>query len=676
MDLKRRSLGNPEPNLTSKLIKGKPKALQEERGSPRLIYRLISVLLAAVMLINCSLVSSVVQNTPSESDQGQNEIVPASPPTPIQAEVVPVPSPQLPAPPAPLEVSLQNPEQEANSLANALAGPDNLAAWLGLYHALGIPVIGENRTSIDGSDDPIGPPYWQVWYTASLDLPGHGIQLADAGRLLGLAFGLNPDNSQTMGDTLLSDLRSALDSQDSAVRLMGAVARERVLRSGSKLDLLDGTTTAQTASIDVPMLQLIFWVVLRGALLQHSAQSANPSDGTVLISNPLQAFVIQTGTFNCSEAYGDADSTYWTNWIVAKAFGGVQLPGMTKALPGLLEKALTQVGMNADTFAATNKALGWANVVGGAVSFLMQIASLDLVGIQDPDKLVRNKSTDPGKNATVTWRLMSDPGKLPNGNGATQCFLSFISNILGAGFSFPAQSTIAGAELTFKGGMNIPERVRFADYKQLRSWTNQNGEADLKMEGSPRKKDLSNKSPRAVDEEYSVFVSAQPEEAGLNSMANIFFGGLVFGASPGPAGLISSLIDILKTFSYDMGEHVFPITDWMIGYNASGGQGIDIIGTICGGLNEPFQLEGLVADGSHVVFAYEPANENGGSYTYSGSGGGFSFSGSGTYSIAGTDSDVLLLTQTDTRGCMQVAGGGCKEYTNTVTLTPIESCPP
>ena len=618
------------------------------------------------------MVSYVAQNTPDSPGPAEN--LPSSP-VPVQGEVVPVPSPKLVPPPAPIAVSLQNPDQEASSLMNALAGPENLAAWLGLYNALGIPVIGENRTALDGSDDPIGPAYWQVWYTASLDLAGHGIRLADAGRLLGLVFELNPDDAQTMGDALLSDLRLALDSQDAPVRLLGAVARERILLSGSKLDILDSATTAQDASIDVPMLQLIFWVVLRNALFQRAAQSDTPQGGAELVSYPLPGHVQQTGTFNCSEMLKDADSTYWANWIVNKIFGGVQLPGMEKALPGLLEKALTQLGMSADTFAVTSKALGWANVVGGAISLMMQLASLEVVGIQNPDKLERTKATADGKKATIYWRLMSNPDKLPNGNDAQQCFFSFISNVMGAGFTFPGEGRITGAEITFSAGKNIPDRVLFGDYNQLRSWTDQNGEAPLLMLGKGQKNNLP-ESVKAKDEEYSVFVKAQPEEAGLNTMANIFFGGLTFGVAPGPAGLISSLIDLLKTFTYDMGEHVFPMIDWIIGYTASGGQGIDIIGTICGGVTKPFQLEGAVPDGSNVSFSYTPSSEKSGSYTYNGSGGGFSFSGTGNYTIAETDSDVLILTQTDTRGCVNVAGGDCKEYINTITLTPVESCTP
>ena len=33
-------------------------------------------------------------------------------------------------------------------------------------------------------DDPIGPRYWNLWYTSGLDQPGRGIPLTNAGRLI------------------------------------------------------------------------------------------------------------------------------------------------------------------------------------------------------------------------------------------------------------------------------------------------------------------------------------------------------------------------------------------------------------------------------------------------------------------------------------------------------------
>jgi hypothetical protein len=67
-------------------------------------------------------------------------------------------------------------------------------------------------------------------------------------------------------------------------------------------------------------------------------------------------------------------------------------------------------------------------------------------------------------------------------------------------------------------------------------------------------------SAQPIPKEFTIQVSAQPEEAGLGSMANIFFDGLT-GLASG-AGFLSGLIDVLKTFQYDMGDIAFNMTDW------------------------------------------------------------------------------------------------------------------
>ena len=641
----------PDQTRLGNAIKAGPAAKRNLKARPALFYRIVSVLLAALVFVNCSLVSGIQEATPSQPASS----APTSPP----GKMVLVPSPKLPPPPAPLAVSLQNPDQSGAELAQALTGPEKLADWLGLYQALGIPVIGTDRRALDDGDDPIGPAYWQIWYTSSLDLPGHGIRLADAGRLLGLVFGLSPTASQQLGDTLLSDLRQAENSPDAAVHLLGVLARERIQQTGLKLDIDDSATTAEAASIDIPTLQLIFWVLLRGALIQHQAGSSVPLVSPVYVGFTSQPDRLQARSLNCSEIYGDADVTYWTNWLVNKAFGSVQLPGMQKALPGLLAQALGELGAGADTVATINKTLGWANAVGSAISLMIQLSSMEVVRVQNPDKLERTKTIRDGKEATITWRLMSNPDNTEDGDKARQCFISYVSNILGAGFSFPEGGRISGAEITFSAGQNIPDRVLFGNSKQLRSWTNQNGEAELLMLGKGQKTDLP-ESAKQEDEEYSVFVSAQPEEAGLNSMANIFFGGLTFGTVPGASGLISSMVNVMKTFTYDMGEYVFPMIDWkQKSYRASGGQKMNMVGTICD-LAKPFQLNAIGDNGILYEFSFTPDNDSSGSFEYSGSAEGCTEAGSGPYTVQLSDDGTMGKILMDVSGSID-----CPDLHNT-----------
>src|SRR4029434_9418623 len=107
--------------------------------------------------------------------------------------------------------------------------PRRLAGWLGIYNALGIPVIGEDGKAVGSTgDDPIGPRFWQVWYASRLDVPRRGIPLSDAGRLI--SAGIPHLDGSSLGRVLLSDIRLAARSNDPKQRLFGRLIREPILR--------------------------------------------------------------------------------------------------------------------------------------------------------------------------------------------------------------------------------------------------------------------------------------------------------------------------------------------------------------------------------------------------------------------------------------------------------------
>jgi hypothetical protein len=265
---------------------------------------------------------------------------------------------------------------------------------------------------------------------------------------------------------------------------------------------------------------------------------------------------------------------------------------------------------------------------------------------------------------------------MPDGNQLWACMANFISNTFGVTFGLPPSEGVGGADIIFAPGYNIPEKVLFdSENTNYRITTDSSGYAVLNLIGKGQKKTIPNSAP-PYDDNYSILVSAQPEGLSSNSLVSMFMDSFGFVIAPTVAGAVLPLVDLLKTMHYDMGEHQFLLTDWRIGYTASGGQGIDITGAICGSLTDPFHLEGAVPDGSNVAFSYTPSDEKSGSYSYAGSGGGISFAGSGNYTIAETDTDELIMTQTETQGCVIGEGGGCKEYTNIITLTPADSCNP
>jgi len=346
---------------------------------------------------------------------------------------------------------------------------------------------------------------------------------------------------------------------------------------------------------------------------------------------------------------------------------------MKNALPSLVALIQERKGKSEFAISNTSKWMARAAGVTGAVSLAMQLMSLDVNMVFSPEKLVRNKkiSEGDGKEMTITWALVSDPGKLPDGNDARWCALGFVSNALGVPISVPASGRISGAEIMFEGGENF-DRVYFGDYKQIRTFTNSFGEADLKIIGRTQKKDVKD-SAKAQDLEFSVHVKAQPEESGLNSMANMFYNGLAFGAGGmvANAGLIGPIIDMLKLVRYDLGEYYFPMVDWVTqGWKAAGTSNeATISGFVCS-LEQPFVLD-ISFTGGQGTMIFTPSSEKGGNYTYEGSGGGVTITGNGNYEVFNLDTNNPLI-KGKAYGCTSLGSSTCRNTNDVIELTPLE----
>jgi len=594
-------------------------------------------------------------------------------------------TPVLPAPPRPASAISGTPEAQAVYFADLLASPDTrLAGWLGLYDALGIPVVGQDGIPLGSTgDDPIGPRYWQIWYASGLDRKDRGIPISDAGRLLGAG---TPDlNGASLGPALLNDLKLALKSSDPQVRLMGMFVRERIKRWPSHLDIQAANVTPDEAIIDLPTLQMIAWIAMRGELFE-AASKATKTTGAVRETATFSAVMFQRPGGNpatqlpCSEKMGDADSTYWTNWLMNKVIGGgVQLPGMalpgeTKAFSGLIEQFQKIDMVPEKMIEKTSSVITKLNVASVLLSLLLQIAAMEINPSQIADPLVRTKTTNRGKDGKIVLQLYSAPGNIPDGNKLGACTAAFFSNAFGVSFSFPAECPIAGAEMTVEGGSGFPDLVLFntEGTNSMRRWTEKDGSAEYKIFGAPQKRNFPD-TAKPVDKEFSIHVKAQPEEAGLNSMLNIFFGGLTFGTAPSKAGGFGSAIDIAKGFQYDMGEYVFNLTDWKTrGYRATGQDGpVAYSGVICS-LEEPFSVTG-----THPLFVlpfkFVPSSATAGTASYSASGSGITSGGGGPYTIEGADTDtprILWKSQsTASIPAVTTSGGG----TATINLVPLDT---
>lgn len=598
--------------------------------------------------------------------------------------------PILAPPPTPLSVRSGTPEERAFYFADQLASPETrLAGWLGLYDTLGIPVIGEDEKAIGSTgDDPVGPRYWQIWYSSGLDKNNGGIPFSDAGRIL--AIGSPGLDGGLLGQILLEDLKLALKSTDPQVRLLGAFARERIRRGPSHVDIQDTGSAPEKIVIDAGMLQMISWITLRGALMQAArsgALTAQTQSGDKRIRAAfLQAkSELKSGT-PCSKILGGSyQATYWTNWFVKKVLArGLQLPGMEKAIPGLIERLFKSLD-DADNFGDSRNAkirggLAYANAATSALTLILRLIAMEIAAVQDPEPLERTKGTSHGKEGVVVFALSAYPWKRTggteshnDGNRLDNCMMSYLISALGVTFSFPPEGRIAGAELEFTGGAGFPTLVLFNNYKDLLGKaTNANGEASVEITGTAQKERLPENS-RPIDKEFSIHVSAQPEAYNGNTVANTFFNGMNFATRPNPASAISAIVDILKTVHYDLGEYTFRLTDWQPrGYRASGSDGpVVYSGVICS-LDQPFTVIG-----KHPLYPlplnFTPSSPTTGTMSYGTSGSGISAAGGGTYKIDGatTDAPVIVINTKSTASVpvITTSGGGKA----TIYLLPLDT---
>jgi hypothetical protein len=518
-------------------------------------------------------------------------------------------------------------------------------------------------------------------------LAGRGIPLSDAGKMLGA--GIAALDGATMGPVLLDDLRLAAHSAQPQVRLLGQFVRERLRRWPAHVDLLDPAVKPEQAVIDLPSLQLVAWVIFRTALFQSASVGAVPG-GVALaayaLMPPLRPARQERFQVNCASLPGaGTDAAFWTNWIINKLGGGFQLPGMKEAFPGVVQRLVTRQmagrGQDAAEKAAslTSQGLAWLNLVTAGMSLLMQVAVLEINPRQVPDPMVRTKTTFRGKDGRLELQLYSAPDKIPNGNDLSACLANFALNALGISLSFPPLGPVPKAEMSVEGGLGFPDLVLFntEGSNSLRVATGTDGVATYRLFGAPQKRDLPD-SAAEVKKEFSVIISAQPEEAGLNSMLNIFFGGLTFGTAPTAPGGLTSFIDILKAFKYDMGEYAFSLTDWRsVGYKVTGW--LDTIynfqGLACS-VEKPFNLYGIEGGADPVLWQFDPTGPDGGTLRYDTTyADGSRWYGSGSYTIRDTNGEPGGLTiHTTPHDCNDHGNWtDCGDYALSIILSPVDT---
>jgi hypothetical protein len=569
--------------------------------------------------------------SPSGTDAGTVPVPTDSPTT----TTPPLPPVDVPAPPPPAAITGATPQEQALSLAASVSDPtDPIGGWLAAYDSMGIPVLGAGGTGIGTTaDDPIGPTYGLVWMMSDAATGTSGLPLSDVVRM----YVDEDSQSAGLGDLLLADLRAATTSADPQVALFGNFVAERARHTGPAVDLVDPAATGDTVYVDVATAQLISWVALRGMTAVAAAGNTsvmgfrNVAGITKLATRSLRADT------PCSESMGNETVTFWTNFLANKIGSGLELPGMTSALKGLIQQVaeLNPHLVDVDKVEKYTNLAKKANLVGGLLSLLMQVSSLTVDVIQDPDPLQRNKviSDGAGKSTKLLWLVRMDLGNLPDGNKKVLCAATAVLNFLGVGFSFPADGALAGVDVTFKGhtgfGQGLDDSGAFVtlDAGELKKTTDADGKIQTTVTAKAQKRDYPD-SAKPVLRDFSIDVSAQVEPENANSLFNVFFDG--FTASDA-LGVGSGAIDIAKTLHWDLGEKTFRLSDWQAGWRINEQlQGWIFTGIVCD-TEKPFTLDATLGPDISGTYSFTPSG-----------------AGPLTWSFAGIANGVFALHATGT----------------------------
>lgn len=611
----------------------------------------LSVFVALSLIAGCSgsdtKTSNGVSTNPPTSEPAPADSTSASVPTSDASATTAasLPPVDVPQPPPPAAISGTTPQEQALSLSTSVStAADPIGGWVAAYDSMGIPVLGAGGTGIGTTaDDPIGPTFAAVWMQSDAALKTSGLPLSDIVRM----YVDEDSQSAGLGDLLLADLRAAITSADLQVSLFGNFVAERARHTGPGTDLADPAATADVVYVDVATAQLISWVALRGFATVAAAGNTSIM-GFRSIAVPAKRSL--RADIPCAEIAGSETMTFWTNFIANKIGSGLELPGMSSALKGLIEKIaeLNPHIIDVDKVQKLSALAKKANLVGGLLSLLMQINSLQVDFHQVPEPLQRNKlqSEGEGKTTLITWDIFMDIGSLPDGSKKIACAATAILNFLGVGFSFPADGKLAGVDVTFKGhlgfgqGLDTSNAFVVMNQPELQQTTDAEGQVKTTITAKAQKRDYPD-SAKQVLRDFSIDVSAQVEPENINSLFNVFFDG--FTASDA-LGVGSGAVDIAKTLHWDLGEQTFRMYDWQAGWKIDQVlQGWTFTGIVCD-TQKPFTLNAVLDADVSGVYAFTPSADGTATWSFTGiADGAFPLHAQGTAKILSPEnSDVEL----------------------------------
>jgi len=574
------------------------------------------------------------------------------------------PMPQIPAPPAPMTLPEGSPEVQAAAFADAIdQSEEPVAAWLGLYDALDIPVLGEGVQQSGGiPDDPIGPSYWEVWYT-SPGVPGSGLTLTDYGRMLTSATGDDVD----LGALLLDDLRAGAASDDPQARLFASFVIERMRRAGT--DPLDSAAVPDDLVVDPPTMLLVGWTLLRG-LVAYAAQGAETSYtlpeagfggfGVVLAhytSSARRSAPMQASLASTCELGSPGVAATWLSFALSQMRDNPR--GFSNAVKTTISRLSPSIPMtDAQMVSAVGKGEQIANVLPPTYLLALQMAGYWLQISSSPATLVRTRQTGNwGETVDLDLTLNYSSKLLPGGDLRSRCVVYFAYKQLGPNVNFPPDGPVPGGELAVNITTNT-DRVGISgepSADRIVRTTDSGGKLQTRVAGRPQTEQIPD-SAKPLDMEYNVIVTLRfVELTTLNGQNTVYVGPTMIVSFP--LGASSPLLDAVSGFTYRLGKYPFPLQDWKIKtWQARMGTALSITGTVCD-FAQPFAVEATDIGGIKWSMVYTPSDDQHGTFVQTMTVAGNGVDIEGTYTLHEEGDDRITLDQAAEQLCVNSPDG-------------------
>lgn len=485
--------------------------------------------------------------------------------------------------PVPPSVVASDPSASVEELVATLVdgvGPNSAnpsAGWLRVYDQFGIPVWADGAPLGDTGDDLFGPQWWWLWATTEIGSTSKmGILAGEMGRLVVPAEDVIVPADE--GAALVADLRSGLVSEDPEVRVFAEFVRQRVLQGPASVDLGDETVPASSVSFDVLTAQLIAWVVVRG-MVDHVGRTypeLADSVGSVPSGGPLRPAHVR-GKGGCADVMGaDETGEAASAWLLSKAAKGKDFKPLDLKVKGYVDLMLEELsGGDATLLKQLKFGYKFMGYFSSLLSLLLEYLDIDYSGAIDPMPLVRTKSSySDGQRAEGHIDIYSKTNASESSQ-AVSCLISYLGRVSGLSMRLPKGGPLPGVEVVFTPGKGFGTRVWFPESVGTssnpggnRQTADSSGSVRVVVEGLRQKADVP-RTAQPVDREYSFRISAQLTAETFGSLFDQFTDS--FGVASGnPAGIIQVAINTLRVMHWDLGEAVFPMTDWTSDFRVEG----------------------------------------------------------------------------------------------------------